>query len=115
MTDSINSAQGVVENTEDKKWWVNEDGDLMFISHLHLSSLLNRRPTVADLSPAARAIVAAFRERHEECWRPGPSPDYWQEACLAAALTALTVRIKGAPDIRQDVLDIMNELEGGND
>ncbi len=30
MTDSINSAQGVVENTEDKKWWVNEDGDLMW-------------------------------------------------------------------------------------
>jgi len=29
----------------------------MFISHLHLSLLLNRRPTVADLSPAARAIV----------------------------------------------------------
>lgn len=66
---------------------------------------------MTDLSPAARAIVAAFRERYAECWRPGPSPARWQEACLAAALTALAVRIKGAPDIRQDVLDIVNELE----
>ena len=66
---------------------------------------------MTELSPAARAIVSAFRERHEECWRPGPSPDYWQEACLAAALTALTVRIKGAADIRQDIFDIVNELE----
>jgi hypothetical protein len=30
---------------------------------------------------------------------------------LAAALTALTVRIKGAADIRQDIFDIVNELE----
>jgi hypothetical protein len=66
---------------------------------------------VADLSPAARAIVEAFRERHSECFRPGPFPDFWMEACIAAALTALAVRIKGAPDIRQDVLDIVNELE----
>jgi hypothetical protein len=64
-----------------------------------------------ELSPATSSIVAAFRERYAECWRPGPSPDYWQEACLAAALASLAVRIKGAPDIRQDVLDIVNELE----
>ena len=63
------------------------------------------------ISPATRAIVAAFRERHAECWRPGPSPDRWMEACLAAAFTALAVRVKGAPGIRQDVLDIVNELE----
>jgi hypothetical protein len=32
----------------------------MFISHLHLSLLLNRRPTVADLSPQAQAVLDAF-------------------------------------------------------
>lgn len=66
---------------------------------------------MTDLSPAARAIVEAFRERHAETMRPGPFCDHWQEACLAAALTALAVRIKGADGIRQDVLDIVNELE----
>jgi hypothetical protein len=63
---------------------------------------------VAELSPAARAIVAAFDERYELL---GPLEGNWQEACLAAALTALAVRIKGADGIRQDVLDIVNELE----
>ena len=66
---------------------------------------------MSELSPAAQAVLDAFRERYAECWRPGPSPDFWQEACLAAALTALAVRIKGAYGIRQDVLDIVNELE----
>ena len=63
---------------------------------------------MADLSPAAQAIVAAFDERYELL---GPLEGNWQEACLASALTALAVRIKGAPGIRQDVLDIVNELE----
>ncbi len=63
---------------------------------------------MAELSPAARAIVAAFDERYELL---GPLEGNWQEACLAAALTALAVRIKGADGIRQDVLDIVNELE----
>jgi len=62
-----------------------------------------------DLSPAARAIVEAFDERYELL---GPLEGNWQEVCLAAALTALAVRIKGADSIRQDVLDIVNELEG---
>ena len=66
---------------------------------------------MTDLSPAARAIVEAFGDRHAETLRPGPFPDRWMEACLAAALTALAVRIKGADSIRQDVLDIVNELE----
>lgn len=66
---------------------------------------------MTSLSPAARAIVKAFRERHAETMRPGPFHDRWQEACLAAALEALAVRIKGAPDVRQDVLDIANELD----
>lgn len=66
---------------------------------------------MTDLSPAARAIVTAFRERYAETLRPGPFCDHWQEACLAAALTALAARIKGADGICQDVLDIVNELE----
>ena len=66
---------------------------------------------MTNLSPAARAIVNAFRERHAETLRPGPFMDHWMEACLAAALTALAVRIKGADGIRQDVLDIADELE----
>ena len=52
--------------------------------------------------------MAAFDERYELL---GPLEGNWQEACLASALTALAVRIKGAPGIRQDVLDIVNELE----
>jgi hypothetical protein len=39
----------------------------------------------------------------------------WQEVCLAAALTALAVRIKGADGIRHDVLDIVNELQTSHD
>jgi heme oxygenase len=64
---------------------------------------------MTDLSPAARAIVEAFDERYELL---GPLEGNWQEVCLAAALTALAVRIKGADSIRQDLLDIVNELEG---
>jgi heme oxygenase len=64
-----------------------------------------------ELSPAARAIVAAFDERYELL---GPLETHWQDTCLAAALTALAVRIKGADAIRQDVLDIVNELERCN-
>ena len=66
---------------------------------------------MSELSPATQAVLTAFRERYKEALRPGPFPDYWQEACLAAALTTLAVRIKGAEGIRQDVLDIVNELE----
>jgi len=70
-----------------------------------------RDATKKVLSPAARAIVEAFEERYELL---GPLEGNWQEVCLAAALTALAVRIKGADDIRQDVLDIVNELEQFN-
>ena len=59
---------------------------------------------MTELSPATKAVLTAFRERLS-------SPHHWQEACLAAALTALAVRIKGADDIRQDIFDIVNELE----
>jgi hypothetical protein len=53
-----------------------------------------------ELSPATKAVLTAFRERLS-------SPHHWQEACLAAALTALAVRIKGADDIRQDIFDTL--------
>ena len=66
---------------------------------------------MSELSPATQAVLTAFQECYTEALRPGPFPDYWQEACLAAALTTLAVRIKGADGIRQDVLDIVNELE----
>lgn len=66
---------------------------------------------MTEFSPATEAMLTAFRERYTEALHPGPFPDYWQEACLAAALTTLAVRIKGADGIRQDVLDIVNELE----
>ena len=42
-------------------------------------------PTDDDLSPAARAIVAAFNARHELC---GPFDGNWPELCQAAALRA---------------------------
>lgn len=66
---------------------------------------------MTEFSPATKAVLTAFCERYTEALRPGPFPDYWREACLAAALTALAVRIKGADDIRQDVFDIVNELD----
>ncbi len=66
---------------------------------------------MADLSPAARSIVAAFNDRHELC---GPFDGNWQELCLAAALRALAGRINGADGIRQDVFAIVAELEDTN-
>jgi len=66
---------------------------------------------MTEVSPAARAIVEAFDERYKLL---GPLENNWQEVCLAAALTTLAVRIKGADSIRQDVLDIVNELEQFN-
>jgi hypothetical protein len=60
---------------------------------------------IAPISPAALAIWGAFNE--EEA---GVFVDYDDK--LAAALRALAVRIKGADNIRQDVLDIAAELDG---
>jgi hypothetical protein len=56
------------------------------------------------LSPAAEAIWEAFNE--EEA---GIFVDYGNK--LAAAFRALAVRIKGADGIRQDILDIADELD----
>lgn len=68
--------------------------------------------SVADLSPAAPAILSAFADRHE---LTGPLEDDWVEQCLAAALKALAVRIVGADEAKQDIIDIAVELEGAND
>ena len=61
--------------------------------------------TATPLSPAAQAVLDAL---YEGC------PVVTPARCLAAALRALAVRIKGADAIRQDVLDIAAELEGAD-
>ena len=62
---------------------------------------------MTDLSPAAASIVQAF----DHYFEISMFDENWQGECLAAALRALAVRIKGADAIRQDVLDIADELE----
>jgi hypothetical protein len=58
------------------------------------------------LSPAAQAVLDAFLSE----WNVyAISEARW---ATAAALRALAVRIKGADAVRQDVLDIADELEG---
>jgi hypothetical protein len=59
------------------------------------------------LSPAAQAVLDAFLNTPGEV--PMPMWDYGRD--LAAALRALAVRINGANAIRQDILDIADELE----
>ena len=63
---------------------------------------------MTDLSPATAAILNAY-------WEAFNAPlEGAVHRPLAAALTVLAVRIKGADAIRQDILDIADELEGGN-
>jgi hypothetical protein len=62
---------------------------------------------MANLSPAAASIVQAFDDRYEI----NMFNVNWQEDCIAAVLRALLVRINGANAIRQDILDIADELE----
>jgi hypothetical protein len=59
------------------------------------------------LAVAAQAVLDAFLDTPGEV--PMPMWDYGRD--LAAALRALAVRINGADAIRQDVLDIADELE----
>lgn len=61
---------------------------------------------MADLSPAAQAIIDAIGIP------PGSSLYPVAAGFSAAALRALAVRIHGADAIRQDVLEIAAELEG---
>jgi len=62
---------------------------------------------MTNLSPAAQAVLDAFLNTPGEV--PMPMWDYGRD--LAAALRALAVRINGADAIRQDVLDIADELK----
>ena len=67
-----------------------------------------------DYSPATRAVLNAYRD---ESWTHdvhdnGKHYKWSHKAGLAAALRALAVRINGADAIRQDILDIADELEG---
>ena len=71
------------------------------------------RPPMTDLSPAAQAVLDAYRDFS---WRPDEEDNgrYYKwshRAGIAAALRALAVRINGANAIRQDILDIADELE----
>jgi hypothetical protein len=64
---------------------------------------------MTDLSPAAQAVLDA-------AWADTGiilgDREGTLRAQLAAALRALAVRINGADAIRQDILDIADELEG---
>ena len=64
---------------------------------------------MADPSPATQAIWDAYNDVLE---RVGVFEDHGD--ALAAAFRALAVRIVGADEVRQDVLDIANELERSN-
>jgi hypothetical protein len=55
---------------------------------------------MTEFSPATQAILDAYGDFESA-----------NVDAMAAALTALAVRIKGAPGIREDILDIVNELE----
>ena len=78
---------------------------------------------MAELSPAAQAVLDAFSDRHEYI---GPFDDDWQEQCIAAALRTVADQVVAAdmpegPDccltmaenIRSELLAIAAELEGG--
>ena len=56
------------------------------------------------LSPATQAVMDAF-------WKDLDFREDFTPRNIAAALRALAVRINGADAIRQDVLDIADELE----
>lgn len=48
---------------------------------------------MTELSPAAQAVMDAYRKRYAETLRPGPFVDNWQEVCAAAALRAASDRM----------------------
>ena len=65
---------------------------------------------MTDLSPAAQSVLDEYSAAADFTF--DPSIDFWGvKAGLAAAFRALAVRINGADAIRQDVLDIADELE----
>jgi hypothetical protein len=48
---------------------------------------------MTDLSPAAQAVLNAYRTLYAETLRPGPFVDNWQEVCAAAAIRAASARM----------------------
>lgn len=62
---------------------------------------------MTELSPAASAMLEAFRDHYDL----KPFTDNWQEQCLAATLRELARRINGADHIRADIIAIANELD----
>lgn len=70
---------------------------------------------MAERSPAAEAVLAAFNERHELC---GPFDDDWAELCIAAALLAAANQVaplstnRRQTDIRAKLRAIAIELDG---
>ena len=89
----------------------------LFIEFMRQSNDMRRinqptpRPPMTDLSPAAQSVLDAFLDTPGEVLMP--MWDYGRD--LAAALRALAVRINGADPIRQDILDIADELENKHD
>ena len=61
---------------------------------------------MSKLSPAAQAVQDAAEKAM------GPFECSELELIVAAAFRALAIRINGADAIRQDILDIADELEG---
>jgi hypothetical protein len=59
---------------------------------------------MTNLSPAAQAVMDAF-------WKDLDFREDFTPRNIAAAFRALAVRINGADAIRQDILDIADELE----
>ena len=67
---------------------------------------------MTKLSPASLAVLTAFRERYAETLHyPGPFSDSWQVVCLAAALETLATRVRGSESIRQDLINMAEELK----
>jgi hypothetical protein len=64
---------------------------------------------MTDLSPAAQAV---FNAAWADTGIILGDREGTLRAQLAAALRALAIRINGADAIRQDILDIADELEG---
>jgi hypothetical protein len=90
--------------------------DLSHLSDAEFHSLCpqgEHAPGPEPLSAAAQAVLCAYRDLS---WTPdeednGKYYKFSHKAGMAAALRALAMRINGADDIRQDVLDIAAELE----
>jgi hypothetical protein len=84
--------------------------DLSHLSEEEFNSLCpqgEHAPGPEPLTPAAQAVLDAYEAVDCDPFLGNPP-----EAALAAALRALAARINGADAIRQDILDIADELEG---